>query len=253
MKNRERLDALLVERGLAENRSKAQAFVISGSVWVGGKVAAKPGFKVPHDAEISIKEDARRYVSRAGEKLACALDYFGVDVTCRLCVDAGASTGGFTDVLLRRGAEKIAAIDVGYGQFDWRLRNDERVFVMERTNVRNLTGAELPFEPDLLVSDLSFISLSVALGGLLGSTPSIKEAVLLLKPQFEAGPEKVGRGGLVRDEEVHAEVILTVAKELYAFGFGATGVVRAAVTGRKSGNQEYVMRLLRGSDNALDE
>lgn len=249
---RERLDALLVEHGLAENRSKAQALVMSGVVRVGGKISSKPGFKISRDADISVKEDARKYVSRAGEKLATALDDFGVDVSGRLCVDAGASTGGFTDVLLRRGAGGVAAVDVGYGQFDWRLRNDGRVVVMERTNVRNLSGDDLPFAPDLLVSDLSFISLYVALGGLLASTPSLTEAVLLVKPQFEAGPEKVGRGGLVRDAGVHAEVVSKVAGDFEVVGFGATGVVKSAVTGRKSGNQEYVMRLVRGAGNALD-
>ncbi|WP_119068073.1 TlyA family RNA methyltransferase [Rubrobacter indicoceani] len=251
MKDRTRLDAALVALGLAENRSKAQAVVISGSVRVGGEVATKPGLKVSPDAEITLKEDSRRYVSRAGEKLARALDDFGVDAADRLCLDAGASTGGFTDVLLRRGAKEVCAVDVGYGQFDWRLRNDGRVAVMERTNVRNLRGENLPFAPDLLVSDLSFISLSVALGGLLSSTPSIREAVLLVKPQFEAGPDLVGRGGLVSDRGVHAEVVTTVAESFDALGFGAVGVVRSATRGRKSGNQEYVMRLFRGQSGSL--
>src|SRR3712207_3294616 len=130
----------------------------------------------------------------------------------RRCLDAGASTGGFTDVLLRRGAREVVAVDVGYGQLDWTLRNDPRVVVMERTNVRHLTGEDLPLDPDLLVADLSFISLTVALEGLFSTTPSLREAILLAKPQFEAGPEQVGRGGLVRDREVHAAVIRRVAQ-----------------------------------------
>lgn len=249
---RDRLDALLVERGLAENRSKAQAVVISGSVRVSGEVSTKPGQKFPPDADITLKESLRKYVSRAGEKLAHALDDFGVDVSGRRCLDAGASTGGFTDVLIKRGAAAVVSVDVGYGQLDWNLRNDERVAVLERTNVRNLRGDELPFAPNLLVSDLSFISLPVALAGLLDSTPSITEALLLVKPQFEAGPEKVGRGGLVRDPEVHTEVILAVAGKLAPLGFGAAGVVPSAITGRKSGNQEYVMHLRRDQHNTLD-
>jgi 23S rRNA (cytidine1920-2'-O)/16S rRNA (cytidine1409-2'-O)-methyltransferase len=171
----------------------------------------------------------------------------------RACLDAGASTGGFTDVLLQRGAEKVLAVDVGYGQLDWSLRNDPRVVVMERTNVRRLTGEDLPFPPDLLVADLSFISLTVALRSLFSTTPSLREAVLLVKPQFEAGPELVGRGGLVRDPEVHAAVIRRVADFFESLGFGAVGVARAPVPGRRAGNREYPLHLVRGARTALDE
>src|SRR3712207_3426138 len=142
----------------------------------------------------------------------------------RRCLDAGASTGGFTDVLLRRGAREVVAVDVGYGQLDWSLRNDPRVFVMERTNVRHLTGGRLPLDPDLLVADLSFISLTVALERLFSTTPSLREAVLLVKPQFEAGPELVGRGGMVRDPQVHAAVIRRVVEFFDSLNFGALDV-----------------------------
>lgn len=247
----QRLDALLVERGLVENRSRAQAVIMAGSVRVDGEVVTKSGIRFPPDKPLSIASKDK-FVSRAGEKLDAALEEFGVPVEGRLCVDAGASTGGFTDALLQRGASGVVAVDVGYGQLDWKIRNDERVEVMERTNVRRLSGDELPFAPDLLVADLSFISLDVALENLLSTTPSLAEAVVLVKPQFEAGKERVGRGGVVKDEAVHEAVILAAAESLSGHGFGAAGVMRSPVAGRKSGNREYVMRLLRGSESFLD-
>jgi 23S rRNA (cytidine1920-2'-O)/16S rRNA (cytidine1409-2'-O)-methyltransferase len=247
-----RLDALLVERGLAENRSRAQGLILSGSVRVGDRVVTKAGSRFAADEPLSV-EGTGRFVSRAGEKLEGAIDEFGICVEGRSCLDAGASTGGFTDVLLKRGAERVVAVDVGYGQLDWSLRNDPRVTVMERTNVRRLTGEDLPSDPDLLVADLSFISLTVALESLISTTPSLREAVLLVKPQFEAGPESVGRGGLVRDPTVHAAVIVRVAQFFGSLGFGAVGVTRGSVTGRKSGNVEYPIHLLRGAEPTLDE
>ncbi|HYZ03660.1 MAG TPA: TlyA family RNA methyltransferase [Rubrobacter sp.] len=246
------MDTLLVERGLAASRSSAQGLILSGSVRVGDAVVTKAGSRIGADELLSV-DHAERFVSRAGEKLDAAIDEFGVLVEGRSCLDAGASTGGFTDVLLQRGAERVLAVDVGYGQFDWSLRNDPRVTVMERTNVRRLAGEDLPFDPDLLVADLSFISLTVALEGILSTTPALREAILLVKPQFEAGPESVGRGGLVRDREVHAAVIRSVAGYFGTLGFGAVGATRGAVAGRKSGNLEYPVHLLRGAEPALDE
>lgn len=248
----ERLDALLVEQGLAETRSRARALILSGAVRVGDRVVTKAGSRVAAHEPLSVQR-GDRFVSRAGEKLDGALDDFGIEVAGRSCLDAGASTGGFTDVLLKRGAERVLAVDVGYGQLDWSLRNDGRVTVMERTNVRRLTGEDLPFAPDLLVADLSFISLAVALEGIFRTTPALREAVLLVKPQFEAGPELVGRGGLVRDPEVHGDVILRVARFFEGLGFGATGVAPAAVAGRRAGNREYPLHLGRGAACALDE
>ena len=248
----QRLDALLVERGLAESRGRAQGLILSGSVRVGDRVVTKAGSRVAPDEPLEVAR-ADRFISRAGEKLDGALDEFDVRVEGRLCLDAGASTGGFTDVLLQRGAERVLAVDVGYGQLDWSLRNDPRVVVLERTNVRRLGGDDLPFDPELLVADLSFISLTVALERLFSTTPSLREAVVLVKPQFEAGPGSVGRGGLVRDPGVHAEVILRVADSFERPGFGAVGVARAAVAGRKSGNREYPLHLVRGAHTALDE
>jgi 23S rRNA (cytidine1920-2'-O)/16S rRNA (cytidine1409-2'-O)-methyltransferase len=247
-----RLDALLVERGLAESRSRAQGLILSGSVRVGDKIVTKAGSRISPDEPLAV-ERGDRFASRAGEKLDGALDEFGVGVAGRACLDAGASTGGFTDVLLRRGAREVLAVDVGYGQLDWTLRNDPRVVVMERTNVRHLAGDDLPFEPDLLVADLSFISLSVALEGLFCTTPSLEEAVLLVKPQFEAGPELVGRGGLVMDPGVHEAAIRRVAEFFGTLGFGAAGVTRASLPGRRAGNREYPLHLLRGAAMVLDE
>ncbi len=217
-------------------------------------MVTKAGHRVSPDAGITVDSPrGSSFVSRAGEKLAHALDAFGMEVEGRDCLDAGASTGGFTDVLLRRGARRVIAVDVGYGQLDWRLRNDSRVVVMERTNVRYLSGEDLPFGPDLLVADLSFISLLVALRNLLSTTPSVGEAVVLVKPQFEAGPEHVGRGGLVRDPAVRAAVVRGAAEAFEAVGFGAVEVARSPVAGRRAGNVEYTLHLLRGAETALDE
>jgi 23S rRNA (cytidine1920-2'-O)/16S rRNA (cytidine1409-2'-O)-methyltransferase len=247
-----RLDTLLVERGLAASGSSAQGLILSGSVRVGDMVVTKAGSRIGPDEPLFV-DKAERFVSRAGEKLDAAIGEFGVRVEGRSCLDAGASTGGFTDALLQRGAERVLAVDVGYGQFDWSLRNDPRVTVMERTNVRRLTAEDLPFDPDLLVADLSFISLTVALESLLSTTPALLEAILLVKPQFEAGPESVGRGGLVRDREVHVRVIHSITRYFSTLGFGAVGATRGAVAGRKSGNVEYPVHLLRGAELALDE
>src|SRR5215208_836992 len=220
-----RLDTLLVERGLASSRSSAQGLILSGSVRVGDMVVTKAGSRIGPDEPLFV-DQAQRFVSRAGEKLDAALGEFAV---------------------------RVLAVDVGYGQFDWSLRNDPRVTVMERTNVRRLTAEDLPFDPDLLVADLSFISLTVALESLLSTTPALREAIMLVKPQFEAGPESVGRGGLVKDREVHVAVIHSVTRYFSTLGFGAVGVTRGAVSGRKSGNLEYPVHLLRGAEPALDE
>src|SRR5215213_5949599 len=232
----QRLDALLVERGFVESRSRAQGLILSGSVRVGDRVVTKAGFRVAPDEPLAVAR-GDGFVSRAGKKLDGSLDDLGVRVEGRACLDAGASTGGFTDVLLRRGARRVLAV----------------VVVMERTNVRHLTGGDLPFPPDLLVADLSFISLTVALERLFFTTPSLREAVLLVKPQFEAGPELVGRGGLVRDPEVHAVMIRRVTDYFEALGFGAVGVAQAPVPGRRAGNREYPLHLARGARTTLDE
>ena len=231
---RQRLDSLLVERGVVQSRSRAQGLILSGAVRVGGEIVTKAGLQVGEDALLNVESEAP-YVSRAGEKLAAALNFFEIDAAGQSCLDAGASTGGFTDVLLQRGAEKVVSVDVGYGQLDWSLRQDPRVAVLERTNVRHLSGQSLPFGPDFLVGDLSFISLAVALEKLLATTPQIRELVLLVKPQFEAGPKQVGRGGLVSDPEVHVQVIGKAVEEFALLGFVARDVMLAPIPGRRAG------------------
>jgi 23S rRNA (cytidine1920-2'-O)/16S rRNA (cytidine1409-2'-O)-methyltransferase len=247
---KERLDSLLVERGLVESRSRAQAMILAGSVRVGGEVVTKAGSRFPDDADLALEEQSP-YVSRAGEKLAGALDEFGVSVAGRECLDAGASTGGFTDVLLQRKASRVVSADVGYGQLDWRLRNDPRVSVLERANIRHLSARDLPFEPELLVADLSFISLPVALAKVAGTATLLEEMILLVKPQFEAGPEHVRRGGVVREPEARAGAVARVMDGFEPLGFGAVDLSKASVTGRRSGNQEYPLRLLRGAAREL--
>lgn len=218
--------------------------IVAGKVRVASETVTKAGYGVAPSVELSVEEKPR-YVSRAGEKLAGALEHFGIDPSGKDCLDAGASSGGFTDALLQAGAARVTSVDVGYGQLDWKIRTDERVAVMERTNIRKLSGEDLPFAPRLLVSDLSFISLSVALDLILSTTLSITEALLLVKPQFEAGPQQVGRGGLVRDPEVHVGVITGVISDMAGHGLVAVGLVRSSVVGKKSGNQEYVLHLVR--------
>jgi 23S rRNA (cytidine1920-2'-O)/16S rRNA (cytidine1409-2'-O)-methyltransferase len=253
-KDSPRLDALLVEKGLVESRARAQALIMAGAVRVDGQVVTKAGSRIAPDSEVAVESPRESsFVSRAGEKLDHALDAFGMQVEGRNCIDAGASTGGFTDVLLRRGARQVVAVDVGYGQLDWSLRQDPRVTVMERANVRYLSGEELPLPLDLLVADLSFISLAVALGNLLSTAPSIEEAVVLVKPQFEAGPEYVGRGGIVRDPAVRAAVVRGVIEAFESLGFGAVEVTRSPVAGRRAANVEYPLRLVRDVETTLDE
>lgn len=242
---------LLVEQGFTDSRSRAQGLILSGAVRVGGEVVTKAGQRVSEKEALDVAQ-AEPFVSRAGRKLASALDFFDIEVAGRSCLDAGASTGGFTDVLLQRGAERVISVDVGYGQLDWSLRQDPRVSTLERTNVRHVSQEDLPFAPDLLIGDLSFISLAVALEKLLTTSRSVRELILLVKPQFEAGPEQVGRGGLVSDPEVHVEVIQKVAREFAAFGFNAENVMRAPVPGRRSGNREYPLHLARDGGGLLE-
>jgi 23S rRNA (cytidine1920-2'-O)/16S rRNA (cytidine1409-2'-O)-methyltransferase len=233
---KKRLDVLLVERGLAESRAQAQALVLAGRV----RGYDKPGTQVDDAAEVEV-ERPPPYVSRGGEKLARALDAFGLDPTGRDCLDVGASTGGFTDVLLQRGAARVIALDVGYGQLHDRLRRDSRVTVLERTNARELR--ELPFAPDLVVGDVSFISLKLALPPALALAQAGWEAVVLVKPQFEAGRGEVGRGGVVRDPVVRRRVLREIAVAAVGWGGETVGVVDSGLPGPK-GNREVFLHLV---------
>lgn len=225
MKIKKRLDVLLTERGLAENRTKAQAIIMSGLVYVQGQKADKPGVSYEESVEIEVRSGGCPYVSRGGLKLEKALRDFGVDPTGFVCSDSGASTGGFTDCLLQQGARKVFAIDVGYGQLDWKIRSDPRVVVMERTNVRYVTPEQLGEPLDLSVVDVSFISLKIVLPVIKTFLKPTGQVLCLIKPQFEAGKDKVGKKGVVRDPDTHKEVLddfVALAKELNMTILGLT-------------------------------
>ncbi|MFQ5593683.1 MAG: TlyA family RNA methyltransferase [Anaerolineae bacterium] len=240
MSKRERLDVLLVERGLAESRNRAQQLIRAGQVLLDDRVHDKPGMEVPVDAAIRIRERLP-YVGRGGLKLAAALDAFDIDVSGLVAADVGASTGGFTDCLLQRGAAKVYAIDVGYGQLAWSLRQDERVIVMERTNVRYLE--ELPEQADLATIDVSFISLRLVLPRVVGWLKPAGHIIPLIKPQFEAGPEDVGKGGIVRDHDVHRRVLHRILTFAEGQGLRLRDLIPSPITGAE-GNVEFLAWLV---------
>ena len=242
---KKRIDVLLVERGLAESRAQAQALLMAGRV----PGYDKAGQQVDEDAELSV-ERGPAYVSRGGEKLAHALDLFGVDPAGLDCLDVGASTGGFTDVLLQRGAARVIAVDVGYGQLHERLRDDPRVTVLERVNARALT--ELPFAPQLVVCDVSFISVRTALPPALALAAPGWQAVVLVKPQFEAGRADVGKGGVVRDHAVRVRVVREVAEAALGWRAIVLGVVDSGLPGPK-GNRELFLHLAHSDDPRLPD
>lgn len=242
MKVKKRLDVLLTEQGYAESRSKAQAIIMAGLVYVDGQKADKAGISYEESVAIEVRGETCPYVSRGGWKLEKALRHFGVDPTGYVCSDSGASTGGFTDCLLQQGAKKVFAIDVGYGQLDWKIRSDERVVVMERTNIRYVTPEDLGEPLDLSVVDVSFISLRIVL-------PAIKEllkpegqVLCLIKPQFEAGREKVGKKGVVRDAAIHQEVLDDFVSLANDLGFTILGLTFSPVKGPE-GNIEFLGHL----------
>jgi 23S rRNA (cytidine1920-2'-O)/16S rRNA (cytidine1409-2'-O)-methyltransferase len=244
---RRRLDAELVRRHLARSREVARLLVAEGRVKVNGSIAAKPATMVNESDPILVidADSGEDYVSRGAHKLIGALDTWpGISVTGRKCMDAGASTGGFTEVLLRRGAREVIAVDVGYGQLDWSLRSDPRVHVRDRVNVRHLTGADLPFVPDLTVADLSFISLTLVLPALVRCTAEHGDMAIMVKPQFEVGRQAVGSGGVVRDPQLWASSVLRVATVAYDLGWGTAGVVASSLPGPR-GNIEYFLWLRR--------
>ncbi len=237
---RRRLDSELVRRGLAGSRAEAQAAVEAGLVMVGGRPAGKPSTLVASSEPVAVAGPARRFVSRGGEKLEAAIERFGIDPSGLDCLDAGASTGGFTDCLLRHGAARVVAVDVGYGQLAWALRKDPRVVVMERTNVRNLGPGDLPFAPALVVADLSFIPLALAIPSLTGVATPGAAFVVLVKPQFEVGPERVGRGGVVRDPDSWRLALDSVAGAFADRGLRPTAAMASPVLG-PAGNVEFLM------------
>lgn len=237
--NRPRLDVALVDRGLAESRHKAQALIMAGSVRVDGRIAAKPAFPVTPEARIEVSEPAR-FVSRGGEKLEHALRFFGLDVTGMFCLDVGASTGGFTDCLLQRGAARVVAVDVGRGQLHARLRADSRVLLREGLNARFLAPSDLPEPPGFACVDVSFISLAKIMPAVAAVLRPGAAIVTLVKPQFEAGRDQVSRGGVVRDPAVRAEVLARVRRMgEHGAGLVWVGVVESPLTG-PAGNVEFL-------------
>jgi 23S rRNA (cytidine1920-2'-O)/16S rRNA (cytidine1409-2'-O)-methyltransferase len=246
-KETSRLDAVLLARGLTVSRERGRAMILAGRVRVDGVVVAKAGHPTAPDADISLIEPDHPYVSRGGVKLAHALDVFAVDPAGCLALDVGASTGGFTDVLLRRGARRVVALDVGHGQLDWRIRSDPRVHVVEHVNARTLTVAQLPDDArvfDLAVMDVSFISVRQVLPAIVPLLGGGADLVVLVKPQFEAGREEVVKGGLVHDPTVHARVIVDVAHAATALGLSRVATTESPITGSE-GNREFFLHLRR--------
>lgn len=239
-----RLDLLVVQRGLAASRERARALILAGQVRVDGQVQAKAGTLVDEQADVTLARPDHPYVGRGGVKLAHALDALGIDVRGRRALDVGASTGGFTDVLLRRGAASVIALDVGHGQLDWGLRTDPRVIVRERVNARALTSGDVPHPVDVVTIDVSFISLRHILPALPPFLAGGADLVALVKPQFEAGRAEVGKGGLVTDPAVHAAVLARVRLEAERLGFRVSGQTASPITGA-TGNQEFFLHLQR--------
>jgi 23S rRNA (cytidine1920-2'-O)/16S rRNA (cytidine1409-2'-O)-methyltransferase len=237
-----RLDVALVERGLVATRERARGMILAGQVTVNGAVVSKAGTAIAPDATIALVTPDHPYVSRGGVKLAGALDSFALTVTGRRALDIGASTGGFTDVLLQRGAVSVIALDVGHGQLDWRLRTDPRVVVREGVNARSLSADDVPYTPDLVTIDVAFISLRLVLPALSSLLAPGADVVALVKPQFEAGRDEVGPHGLVTDPAIHEAVLERVTEAAGVAGFGRVAMAAAAITGA-TGNQEYFLHL----------
>jgi len=236
-----RVDVALVERGLAESRAKAQALILAGQVYSETRRIDKAGDLLPAEAPLSVKGQDHPWVSRGGLKLVKGLDAFGIDPAGLVALDVGASTGGFTDVLLSRGAAKVYAVDVGHGQLAWKLRQDPRVVVLEKTNARHLTRAEIPDPIDIVVCDASFIGLEVVLPGPMALTTPGARLVALIKPQFEVGKGRVGKGGVVREPELHAEVCERVRAWLDGLpGWRVLGIAERPITGPE-GNKEFLI------------
>ena len=243
MKIKKRLDVLLTEQGYTDSRSRAQAIIMAGQVYVNGQKADKPGVSYEETVQIEVRGESCPYVSRGGLKLEKALRDFGVDPTGFVCSDSGASTGGFTDCLLQKGASKVFAIDVGYGQLDWKIRSDPRVVVMERTNIRYVTPEDLGEPLDLSVVDVSFISLKIVLPAIKNLLkPGAGQVLCLIKPQFEAGKEKVGKKGVVREPEIHKEVLDQFVALADSLAFTILGLTFSPVKGPE-GNIEFLAHL----------
>ncbi|WP_425807806.1 TlyA family RNA methyltransferase [Desulfitobacterium sp. Sab5] len=250
-KGKERLDVLLVQQGLLPSREKAKAAIMAGLIYTGGQRADKPGMEFPETTVFEFKGQTLPYVSRGGLKLEKALKVFPVDFSQCVIADMGASTGGFTDCALQNGAARIYAIDVGYGQLDWKLRTDPRVVSMERVNARYLTADDLPEKVDWVVSDLAFISVTKVFTAMRAILHDKGQVISLIKPQFEAGREQVGKKGVVKDPDIHAQVIIQVLSEAEAHGFTIRGIEYSPIRGPE-GNIEYLAWLAVQGDEGID-
>lgn len=248
---KKRVDILLVEKGLVESREKAKRIIMEGSVFVGNKRIDKPGEKLDEDVELIIKDNPLTYVSRGGLKLEKAIKLFNIDLFNKVAMDIGASTGGFTDCMLQNGVSKVFAVDVGYGQLDWRLRNDPRVIVMERTNIRNVTYEDINEKIDFITIDVSFISLKLVLPVAKSLLNEDGEVVALIKPQFEAGRDKVGKKGIVREKDTHCEVISSIVEFSRSLGFGICGLSYSPITGA-TGNIEFLIYLKNNDEKTIN-
>jgi 23S rRNA (cytidine1920-2'-O)/16S rRNA (cytidine1409-2'-O)-methyltransferase len=246
---RQRLDTEMARRGLALSREQAQRLIMAGRVRVNSRPAAKPDLRIDATTPIAVIGNAAEYASRGAYKLLAALDHFAVDVGGRLALDVGASTGGFTDVLLRRGAAHVIALDVGYGQLAEPLRTDQRVTVMDRTNVRYVDAGALPYSPDLVVADASFISLRLVLPAIVKILPAVADIIALIKPQFEVGKAKVGKGGIVRDPAIRQQAVDGVLDAARALALDAVGTIESPIQGA-SGNHEFLALLRQRSSNS---
>lgn len=248
---KKRLDQLVFERGLTESRERAKTTIMAGQVFVNGQRSDKPGTPVPEDAKIEIHGETMPFVSRGGYKLDKALKVFPVDPAGSHCIDCGASTGGFTDVLLQHGASLVYAVDVGYGQLAWKLREDNRVVCMERTNVRYISGEQIPELLDIAVMDVSFISIKLILPALKGILKPDADIICLIKPQFEAGKDKVGKKGVVRDIGVHREVVRDILDFCREHQLSCQGLDYSPIRGPE-GNIEFLLWLKNSDNNALE-
>ena len=250
-----RLDQLVFQKGYAESREKAKAIIMSGDVFINNQRADKPGIQVSEDTEIEVRSKGLPFVSRGGYKLDKAISCFNLDIENKICIDCGASTGGFTDVLLQNGAKKVYSVDVGYGQLAWKLRNDDRVVNLERTNLRYITSDLIQDKIDVAVCDVSFISLKLVIPPLIPLLNENADIVCLIKPQFEAGKDKVGKKGVIKDSAVHREVIQDIVSFMHESGFAILGLDYSPIKGPE-GNIEFLCYMKYGDidrDFTVDE
>ena len=248
---KKRADIVLFEKGLVDSREKGKRIIMEGSVFIGNERVSKPGDKVDEDSHIYIKDNPIKYVSRGGLKLEKAINDFGLNLEDFIAMDIGSSTGGFTDCMLQEKAAKVYAVDVGYGQLDWSLRQDPRVVVMERTNIRNITRDDIDDDLDFISIDVSFISLKLVLPVAQSLMKDQAELIALIKPQFEAGKDKVGKNGIVREKAIHVEVINSIVESLTEIGLGPKNLSFSPITGAK-GNIEFLIHAVKNSDNLVD-